>query len=191
MIGRSLVRLYPADWRARYGDEFLDLLESRPPNLMSVIDVILGALDAHLDPQVAAGGGPFLSRRVPMSTRLLGAAAVGSGMIVILGILLPVEDGLTYRLLLFYSLTIAGMVGVHVRQVGANPALAWLAFAPAVTFAAVFPVGILVDLVGGGPTLSISGQVGFFIGVGFWVSAMVLGIVTAIIGGYHDSVPWP
>lgn len=51
---RRLLRLYPADWRARYGDEFLELLarERRTPG--KVLDVLLGALDAHLHTRLGA-----------------------------------------------------------------------------------------------------------------------------------------
>ena len=43
-----LLRLYPARWRARYGDEFEALLAERPLGPFDVADVLLGALDAHL-----------------------------------------------------------------------------------------------------------------------------------------------
>jgi hypothetical protein len=49
-----LLRLYPAAWRARYGEEFAELLASRPPALRDRLDIIAGALDARLHPQVAA-----------------------------------------------------------------------------------------------------------------------------------------
>lgn len=45
---RWLVALYPDAWRERYEDEFLALLEQCPLSLMSLIDVIVSALDAHL-----------------------------------------------------------------------------------------------------------------------------------------------
>jgi len=47
MRGRWLVALYPARWRARYGDEFQALLDEEPVTPSLVIDVIRGALDAH------------------------------------------------------------------------------------------------------------------------------------------------
>jgi hypothetical protein len=47
---RTLVRLYPAAWRARYGVEMLDLLDDRPPTWRDAIDLCRGALDAHLHP---------------------------------------------------------------------------------------------------------------------------------------------
>ncbi len=49
-----LIALYPAAWRARYGDEFGALLASRPRSPREWVDVVLGAADAHLHPQVPA-----------------------------------------------------------------------------------------------------------------------------------------
>jgi len=43
-----LTRLYPRDWRLRYEDEFTALLEQCLNSPMDVLDVILGAVDAHL-----------------------------------------------------------------------------------------------------------------------------------------------
>lgn len=47
-----LVRLYPATWRARYEAEFVELLATRPPGLLERIDVVRGAVDAHVHPQI-------------------------------------------------------------------------------------------------------------------------------------------
>jgi hypothetical protein len=47
-----LVALYPRTWRDRYEDEFLALLSERPPNPVDRLDIIRGAVDARLHPQV-------------------------------------------------------------------------------------------------------------------------------------------
>lgn len=46
-----LVRLYPAAWRERYEVELRALLDERPPDVLDRLDIILGAIDAHLHPQ--------------------------------------------------------------------------------------------------------------------------------------------
>jgi ATP-dependent Clp protease ATP-binding subunit ClpC len=46
------VRLYPGGWRRRYGAELRTVLESERPTLRGVLDVVLGALDAHLHPEL-------------------------------------------------------------------------------------------------------------------------------------------
>ena len=50
-VGRWL-RLYPRDWRARYADELAELLEARPFDRRARLDLVRGALDAHLHPLV-------------------------------------------------------------------------------------------------------------------------------------------
>jgi len=48
---KKLVSLYPRAWRARYGEEFLALLDEQPATPRVVVDLLRGALDAHLHPQ--------------------------------------------------------------------------------------------------------------------------------------------
>jgi hypothetical protein len=56
-----LLSLYPKEWRARYGEEFAELLAERPPSLRDRLDIISGALDARLHPQLA-GSAPDRER---------------------------------------------------------------------------------------------------------------------------------
>ena len=51
-----LVDLYPRPWRDRYEDEFRSLLAERPPSLAGRIDIVRGALDERLRPQVPGPG---------------------------------------------------------------------------------------------------------------------------------------
>lgn len=60
----GLVRLYPQDWRVRYGDEFEAMLEAQPTNPGNVADVVLGALDAHLTSKSPENRGWWL-RKLP------------------------------------------------------------------------------------------------------------------------------
>lgn len=48
---RYLIRLYPRAWRARYGEEFAALVASQPLRPGLVLDILAGAIDAHLRPQ--------------------------------------------------------------------------------------------------------------------------------------------
>jgi hypothetical protein len=48
-----LVALYPRAWRDRYEEEFLALLADRPPDPVGRLDIVRGAVDARLHPQVA------------------------------------------------------------------------------------------------------------------------------------------
>jgi len=47
-----LLRLYPAEWRKRYGEEFAAVLASQRASLGMAFDVFSGAIDAHLHPQI-------------------------------------------------------------------------------------------------------------------------------------------
>jgi hypothetical protein len=49
---RWLLLLYPGAWRVRYGEEFAAVLASQRISAGLVLDVIGGAIDAHLYPQI-------------------------------------------------------------------------------------------------------------------------------------------
>jgi MFS family permease len=74
-----LLHLYPAAWRARYGEEFAELLAARPPRLSDRWDIVAGALDARLHPQVGQG--------VPSAAPVPRDRSVG-GLVVVAGVLL-------------------------------------------------------------------------------------------------------
>ncbi|WP_093231657.1 hypothetical protein [Thermoflavimicrobium dichotomicum] len=40
--------MYPKNWRDRYEDELLALMEARPLHFSDCLDIVLGAIDAHL-----------------------------------------------------------------------------------------------------------------------------------------------
>ena len=45
-----ILRCYPARWRERYQEEILALLEQHTITSKTILDLLLGALDARLDP---------------------------------------------------------------------------------------------------------------------------------------------
>jgi hypothetical protein len=47
-----LLRLYPRPWRDRYQEEFVALMSERPPSLADRLDIVRGAIDARLQPQL-------------------------------------------------------------------------------------------------------------------------------------------
>ena len=62
-LARAILRLYPAAWRDRYRDELEDLLGQRPIRAGDLADLVRGALDARMHPQVR----PVLQVAVPTS----------------------------------------------------------------------------------------------------------------------------
>lgn len=53
---RWFIRLYPHRWRRRYGEELEAMLEQTRPTLRVVLDLLAGALDAHLHSQLILKG---------------------------------------------------------------------------------------------------------------------------------------
>ena len=74
--GTWLLRLYPETWRARYGAEFTELLLARPPSVRDRLDILRGAVDARLNPQLADE--PVV-RVATTADRLLALAGVLAG----------------------------------------------------------------------------------------------------------------
>src|SRR5258706_13024108 len=70
-----LVRLYPAAWRARYGAEYVALLEAQPASPWIVLEVVYGALDAHV--RALARRGRARVNRVRMSEIAVFCAYIG------------------------------------------------------------------------------------------------------------------
>lgn len=79
MAGITLLRLYPTAWRERYGDEFAELLAVRPPSVRDRFDIVAGAIDARLHPQVGADAARDTA---PRHDRSLGALIVLAGALI-------------------------------------------------------------------------------------------------------------
>jgi len=82
----ALVRLYPRAWRDRYEEEFLALLEARPPTVGDRLDIVRGAIDARTRPQVRRPEAPEPepANAAPDDTvlvRRLGYAALAGGVV--------------------------------------------------------------------------------------------------------------
>lgn len=82
---KYLIRLYPRAWRARYGEEFAALVEAQPVRPGLVLDILAGAIDAHLAPQLRRGldeavastpGGTIMKR---LALRCAGTAHLSLG----------------------------------------------------------------------------------------------------------------
>jgi hypothetical protein len=81
-IMKWLLRLYPPEWRRRYGDEFAALMEQQRLSPGDMVDVVVAALDARLHPKVSAGEASFEGRfgmrhpaRIAGTALILAAAA--------------------------------------------------------------------------------------------------------------------
>ena len=143
-----LLRLYPARWRTRYGDEFTALLGERPLGPFDVADVLLGALDAHLH---LRGRGSYSEHRrgFPMSLRLGGIAAALGGALWMTGFLWswldPADEDPGFALALVGSVALLiGLAGLSAFQARSHPVLVWAAFVLPAGGGAVMTFGLLM-----------------------------------------------
>jgi len=74
-----LAALYPAAWRDRYEAEFLALLQERPPDLGDRIDIVRGAIDERMHPQVPG------SPKAPVEAPSIGRWSLVAGWTTLLG----------------------------------------------------------------------------------------------------------
>ncbi|HET7725957.1 MAG TPA: hypothetical protein VFK54_01405 [Candidatus Limnocylindrales bacterium] len=109
---RTLLRLYPAAWRNRYGEEMTSLLADLPSTPRAVLDLVRGALDAHLHPM-----GPLLWPAIAAS---IGGIAWTFAAAVALGQPVPpewpgyLEETLPIQLAAT-SLIVLGVIGASTR----------------------------------------------------------------------------
>jgi hypothetical protein len=143
-----LLRLYPARWRTRYGDEFAALLAERPLGPFDVADVLLGAIDAHLH---LRGLGSYSEHRrgFPMSLRIGGLAASIGGALWMTGFLWswldPADEDPGFALALVGSIALLiGLAGLSAFQARRHPVLVWTAFALPAIGGAVMTFGLLM-----------------------------------------------
>ena len=98
-----LIGLYPQPWRARYEDELRDALSLRPLTFRDRVDLVRGALDARLHPELAPSGlgapvpvGPDTGSRLPRTrtgfptTMFLAIAAASAFFLA--AVLLPIQE---------------------------------------------------------------------------------------------------
>lgn len=166
-----LIRCYPARWRARYGDEFLALLEERPLGPYDVLDILLGALDARLRSRGQRAARPN-GRGLSMSLRVGGLAAILGPSLLALAWFLgygpvaidPTVPGVL--LIAGLSLLLVAVAGLTAFQARTDPHVTWAAFAVPAIGLVVFSIGAFGTLVTGDD---------------YWGLAM-LGVLTGIVG---------
>lgn len=153
-LNAALVRLYPASWRARYGEEFTALLEERSVGPFDVADVVLGSLDARLRLRGRSVNSPSGRGATTMSLRIGGFAAIIGAVIMTAALIVgtglvgvTVEPVLGLAVMMIGSLVLlAALAGLSAFQARSNPRLAWAAFA----VPALGVIGMIVGIAGMG-----------------------------------------
>jgi hypothetical protein len=104
-----LLRLYPASWRERYGDEVVALLAERGLTVADRLDLIRGAVDARLHPAAPSA--------LPWIAAILGGALwIAAGLAVALQ---PVPPDWPGYLIEMIPIALGGTVLVGVAAIGA------------------------------------------------------------------------
>jgi hypothetical protein len=86
----ALIRLYPPAWRERYEAEFLGILEARPPSRRDRMDIVRGALDARLHPEIP--GRPDAPGRSMQTAGWVAASSIAAGAVFLAWVGLIVRD---------------------------------------------------------------------------------------------------
>ncbi len=87
-----MLKLYPRAWRERYGAEIEEVVSSQRPSLQLAVDLLGGAIDAHIKPQALArrleaessgtgGGSDMVSRLLACERRDSGDLSMREAMI--------------------------------------------------------------------------------------------------------------
>ncbi len=182
----TLLRLYPARWRARYGDEFSTLLGERPLGPFDVADVLLGALDAHLHLR-GLGAASQHAKGFAMSLRIGGYAAILGGLLWFVALAgNAINDGADSGSSLFgialwssivgaVAATLVALVGLSAFQSRRHPVLTWTAFAIPAIGAFVALLGIVAVVVAGDSDSTFLGGLSAWAISTIGVTALVLG----------------
>ena len=184
---RLLLGLFPAPWRARYGEEFEALLEERPLGPFDVADILLAAFDAHLNLRglTAATDHP---KGLVMTLRFGGLAAVFGGLAWAAGLIISSIDGsddVGVGIWVFLAgtvLLLLALVGLSAFQSRRHPRLVWAAFIVPAVGAVVTTAGALMMALNQDAQV-VAGLAGW----DFWF----VGLVTLIVGsGLFALASW-
>lgn len=175
---RFLIRLYPAAWRARYGDEFEALLDERPLGPFDVADIVLAAIDARTRPRGVAAAGDH-SRGVLMTLRIGGVAAIVGGALWLVSLfgasVIQGPDGQPWQALFILSLAalLVAMIGLSGDQGRQQPGLVWAAVTIPIVGAAISAIGMV--------GMAVVGDAPFLLGASPW-EVWILGTLALVVG---------
>jgi hypothetical protein len=159
-----LIRLYPRQWRERYGDEFAAVLDERPLGPFDVADVVLGALDAHLHLR-GLGAASEHGKGFSMSLRIGGYAAIAGGIVWLTAFVAAstFQENVwmgVLALALGSALLLLALVGLSAFQAREHPRLIWAAFIIPALGACVALIGLVA--------MAVLGDRQFVAGVSAW-----------------------
>lgn len=121
-----MLRLYPCAWRRRYGEGFLELVAPQPWSVALVVDVVAGAIDAWISPQVSAA----MQASIEKENGKMFAKTLKLGCAVRTADFTPAEQRKSVVVMLTSTLVLTGVwMWIYVQTYG-NPYLDVMAFVP-------------------------------------------------------------
>jgi hypothetical protein len=154
-----LLRLYPAAWRERYEAEFIGTLQERPIGMAGSVDILRGAMDAHLHPELIGGAPSVWTHRLP------GLMATAAGLIwswYYLRIVLAAPEEWGYGVFVAMLLMLFAVLGDYVASYARRIGLTISALIAAAVLAGLQPLsaigdGMLTFALGAAAALLLSG----------------------------------
>lgn len=180
---KYILRLYPSAWRERYAAELESILEERPPGPFEMVDLLLGAFDAHLHLR-GLGNSSEQGKGTTMSLRTAGYAAIIGGSFWGLTWLIiaadqffgggegnvPIAFATILAACVALLVSLAGLSAFQARQ---HPRAIWLSFLVPAAGVVMVAVGFLGMNAFGG--LWAVGMIGLFM---FTIGSAIFGAVT-------------
>lgn len=190
-VYRGLVRLYPAEFRARFADEMVQLFSDQLRDartggaqagaartwLRTLGDLAVTAASEHArrDRTVAHS----LSASPSTSSRVLGLVGILGGAVLLAAFLVDIApDFNVLRIVLFNVGAMAIVIAVHRRQASAAPALALLGAVPALLANAWYLAMVALATGRPQPLAGDFGLVFFAAGAAMWLTDGAFGLVT-------------
>jgi len=194
---RGLIRLYPAEFRTRFGDEMVQLFgdqmrdartgdaHSGPVGtwLRTLGDLVVTAASEHTrrDRTVAHS----LADSPSMAIRALGILGILGGVVLLAAFVIDIApEANLVRLLLFNLGAIAIGLAVHVRQASISPRLSLAVTAPMILANAWYLVMTILSI--GRPVYPVPDAefrpIFFYAGVSMWLSDAIFGLVAFRLG---------
>jgi hypothetical protein len=153
MRARTLLELYPPDWRRRYGDEIVELVGDRRLETNEIVDLLRGALGAHLRPVGAVPEGRHQTvlvarRAVPLLPPLMSLTAliVVALHVAASGTAHGGDEGTAahlWQIVMAAQLPLVLATAVDRLRLGVRPTVAALAVQLTAWLAAAAPVALL------------------------------------------------
>jgi hypothetical protein len=137
-----VLRLYPAAWRERYEAEFIGTLQERPVGPTGSVDIVNGAIDAHLHPELIGGAPHIWTHRLP-GLMAMAAGLIWSWYYLRIGLAAP-EDwgyGVFFAMLLMLFAVLGDYMVSYARHIGFTVS----ALIAAAVLAGVQPLSVIGD----------------------------------------------